>query len=497
MVTAPSTKASPVTMPRIRAAVLRWALPVATIAGVAGLLRVAYDPHLNYDARYSLLWAHDIWHGFRPDYGADFAPTPHPLQTALSSLALPFGNGADQVMVWLVLLSFGALVWLAYRLGAELFSPWVGAVTALVVLTRPALERDALLAYQDVPFAALVVGAVLLEARRPRRGAAVLALLAVAGLLRPEAWFLSAIYLLYMWPATSRPERLRLVVLAGVAPVVWALSDLIISKDLLHSLQGTAALAEEQNRRRHITQVPYWTAKYFAFTLREPLVLGVPIGLAFAWLHRRRAAALPLAAAAVMTAVFAIGPLFGLPLIGRYIRTPAVLLSLFYGLAVFGWLLLPAGRERRWWLAAGVFAVALSIAFLPRQVRMLDGMEQRLQREGKLYADLRLVGQSPEVRQAFGACEPISVADHRPIPYLRWWLDGPPGSVGTVEKGASPLGGLLLVPRRTALPKSFYKQNLPTVEPPPNYLTLYENRSWRVYSAPRCAPIKAARRPPS
>ena len=40
-------------------------------------------------------------------------------------------------------------MWLAYRLGAELFSPWVGVVTALVVLTRPALERDALIGYQD------------------------------------------------------------------------------------------------------------------------------------------------------------------------------------------------------------------------------------------------------------------------------------------------------------------------------------------------------------
>ena len=56
-------------------------------------------------------------------------------------------------MLWAVLLCFGVLVWLAYRLGAELFSPWVGVVTALVVLTRPALERDALLGYQDTAFA--------------------------------------------------------------------------------------------------------------------------------------------------------------------------------------------------------------------------------------------------------------------------------------------------------------------------------------------------------
>src|SRR3712207_7854969 len=41
-------------------------------------------------------------------------------------------------------------------------------------------------------------------------------------------------------------------------------------------------------RSREVDQVPYWTAKYFGFVLREPLVAGVPLGLAFAWLHRRR-----------------------------------------------------------------------------------------------------------------------------------------------------------------------------------------------------------------
>ena len=253
-------------MSRARNPVLCLAAPLATVVGVAGLLRLLYDPwYLNYDARYSLLWAHDLWHGLKPDYAAEFAPTPHPLQTAVSSLALPFGNSADQVLTWIVLLSFGALVWLVYRLGAELFSPWVGVVTALVVLTRPALERDTLLAYQDVPFAALVVGAVLLEARRPRRGLPVLAVLAFAGLLRPEAWVLSGLYVLYLWRDRSTRDRILLCAVAAIAPVLWAVSDLIITGDLLHSLHGTSALAEEQNRRRHIDQVPFWTAKYFGF----------------------------------------------------------------------------------------------------------------------------------------------------------------------------------------------------------------------------------------
>jgi len=469
---------------------MRFGPPAATILGVAVLLRLVYHPwYLNYDARYALLWAGDLWHGYRPDYGTPFTPTPHPLQTAVSFLLHPF-PASDQLATWVILLSFGALVWLVYRLGAELFSAWAGVVAALVVLTRPALERDALLAYQDMPFAALIVGAVLLEAQRPRRGPLVLAVLAVAGLLRPEAWFLSGLYVLYMWPVASARTRLLLCGLAATAPVIWMLSDLVIAHDALHSLHGTAALADEQDRRRHISQVPYWTAQYFGFTLREPLVVGVPIGLLFGWLYRRRESVLPVVVAAAMTAVFAIGPVFGLPLIGRYLRTPAILLALFYGLAVCGWALLPEGRARRNWFVVGMVALGLSIAFIPRHVSMLDGLHTRIQRDARLYTDLRRVGQAEKVRRAFALCQPLSAGDHRPIPYVRYWLDGKPGSVGTVEQHAQPLGRLLLLPRSVPHMKNFYKQNFPKVKPPADYGLLYSNGSWKVLAAPGCGPTK-------
>src|SRR5215218_11160361 len=165
MATASAPAAAPSATSRVPL-VQRLLPAAATVVGVAVLLRLVYDQYLNYDARYALLWARDLARGLKPDYEADFAPTPHPLETVVSVLAVPFGDGADTLLVWLILLCFGLLVWLTYRLGAELFSPWVGVVAALVVLTRPALERDALLGYQDTAFAVLIVGAVLLEARR-------------------------------------------------------------------------------------------------------------------------------------------------------------------------------------------------------------------------------------------------------------------------------------------------------------------------------------------
>jgi hypothetical protein len=458
--------------------------------GVAVVLFVFYSPSfVNYDAQWALLWARDAWGGFLPEYTADFAPTPHPLATAVSSLALPFGGEADIAILWLTLLSFGVLVYLTYRLGAELFTPWVGAVAALVVLSRPVIIRDALIGYQDLPFAALVVGAVLLEARRHRRGVAVLALLALAGLLRPEAWVLAGLYWLYLWPAATMRERVRTAALVAAAPLIWAGADWIITGDPLHSLHGTAALAEEADRRRSPEDVPYWTAQYFGFLLREPLLIGIPIGLAFAWLHARRRAALPLAAVLAMIAVFAIGPLFGLPLIRRYVETPGVLLTLFYGLAVCGWTLLRPGRARTGWIVAGACAAGLSLAYLPFHANQLETVDRRVHLDGVLYRHLQRVAESPRVRAAFERCAPLSTGDHRPIPFLRFWLGGDPGSVGTVASGASPMGRMLVLPRRGRSTRRIYdRRTFPSVEKPDSMVRIYRNRSWRVYAERGCAP---------
>jgi hypothetical protein len=467
---------------------LRFLPALGTVVGVAVLVKIVYGPwFLNYDARYALLWARDLARGLTPDYEGPYAPTPHPLETAASLIAVPFGMGGDAIMSWAILLGFGVLVWLAYRLGAELFSPAVGVVTALVVLTRPALERDALVGYQDTAFAVLIVWAVLLEARQAKRGIPVLVLLALAGLMRPEGWALAGLYTLYLWRGASGRERLTYAGLTVLAPVLWALGDWAVTGDPLHSLHGTAQLAETVDRRRDPLTGPYWAVKYLGSTLREPLALGIPIGLAFAWRHARRRALLPFVVAVAMLLVFLASPLFGLPLIGRYVRTPAVLLAVFYGLAVFGWQLLPEGhRERRGWLIAGVVAALLSVAFLPWHVKQLHGLENRLDFQGAYYRDLRSVGQSGTVRSALDRCGKIATADHRPIPHLRWWTGGDPGSVAPVGTPEARGARILLLPRRTPAMKRFYTSQFPKVTAPAGFTLIYRNASWRVVAGPAC-----------
>ena len=60
-----------------------------------------------------------------------------------------------------------------------------------------------------------------------------------------------------------------------------------------------------------------------------------------------------------------------------------------------------------------------------------------------------------------------------------WWTSTP-------EKGASPLGRVLVLPRAVPHVKRFYGPNFPHVKPPPTYRPVYANGSWRVLAAPGC-----------
>ena len=165
---------------------LRRGTPLLWIAGVAGalwlILPFAY-PH--YDTLYAVVWGHELAHGIGPDYGALQPPTPHPLADLWGVIVAPFGAaGASTATTVVAYLALGAVAYLVYRLGALWFDRPIGAVAALIVLTRPPVLSNGLLSYVDLPYVALVLTALVIETRRRRAGWPVLALLAVAGLLR-------------------------------------------------------------------------------------------------------------------------------------------------------------------------------------------------------------------------------------------------------------------------------------------------------------------------
>lgn len=478
--------------------------PLLVIVGVPLLYFLVYGPpYLNYDASYSLVWAHDIASGFTPDYNGFIAPTPHPLQTFVSFLALPLGSATTGVLAWLVMLSFGALCWIVYLIGRELFNDWVGVLAAIVIVTRPAFAKNVLAAYQDIPFILFVCWALLLELRRPRRGAPVLVLLALAGLLRPEAWVLSGLYWLWLWPARDMRGRVLLALLVASAPVLWAISDWAITGDLLHSFHGTSDLAAQLDRPRSPLVAPYWTLKFLAWTLREPLVIGVPIGLAFCWFCKRREGLMLFGLATLMSVIFILTTVGGLPLIARYVLTPTVLLAVIYAAGVFGWISLPADFPRRdLWKWVGAFSLALSIVFIPWFMPIARDQARKIDNYQSIQGDLRAVAQHETVQKFNRLCGRISTTDHRPVPAFRFELGGPPGSVQTIGNKETPLAALALFPASQDIVDRFYSQKKPSLTPPRDaagrqYQAVVSTWAWKLYASPACiAAVKADRKLP-
>ncbi|MEX2449106.1 MAG: glycosyltransferase family 39 protein [Solirubrobacterales bacterium] len=194
-----------------------WLTPLAWVAMVAAILLLLFPPGFpNYDTIYSLLWGRELGGGFSPDRGAALPPTPHPLAELFGLLASPLGDGAIELTMIVAYVALGLVGYLVYRLGALWFDRPIGAVAALIVLTRAPFLSNGLRAYVDLPYIALTLAALVLVTKggsRPtqRNALSVLSLLALAGLLRPEAWLFSIAYLAYLIYLALDPTQLPLL----------------------------------------------------------------------------------------------------------------------------------------------------------------------------------------------------------------------------------------------------------------------------------------------
>src|ERR687897_2611212 len=180
-------------------------------AGVAAalLVFVVYRTYPNYDTYYTLVWGKELANWQLPDYDVFRTPTPHPLSTLVAWAMAPFGTASDRILVLAALLGYVGFLAVMFAFTRRLLGRTIAFVAVAVLLTRTDMQLLALRAMFDLPFYLLVFGAALLELRRPRCGWPVLALLCLAGLLRPEAWLLAGAYWLWLAPATPRPALIR------------------------------------------------------------------------------------------------------------------------------------------------------------------------------------------------------------------------------------------------------------------------------------------------
>jgi hypothetical protein len=428
---------------------------VAAVLAIVLALVFAGHAFVNYDTAYALLWGGDLAAGRTPDLELELAPTPHPLAN-VAGMVLDAGAAEVLSFVWLGVA--GALLLL---LGRAWFGWAAGAAAALLFLTREPVLSFGVRAYVDLPFLCLVLGALLVEVRRPRAGWPVLALLALAGLLRPEAWLFSAVYVLWL-------RDWRLLALAAAGPVLWVVHDALLTGDPLWSLTGTRGNAEELGRRTGPVDLVLYGPRRLGEILREPVLLGLVAGAVLAWRERAR---LPLVALALALGAFAILATAGLPIITRYLLVPAALACVLCGGALAHGL-----RDRRW-APVSVLVLVVLLVFAPGQVDRIDRLERSIAIQERILADLDALSTDAL------ACRPISVVNRRPVPHLalRFALDPREVLVGDVPRGCRYVGPTSReVAERFVFDPRDPVRELPRL--PPDWSRLESNASWTVYS---------------
>jgi hypothetical protein len=318
----------------------------------------------------------------------------------------------------------------------------------------------------------------------------VLVLLGLAGLLRPEAWLFIAAYWLWLYPALDRAGRIRYAALAAAAPVIWGISDLLVTGDALWSLHGTHDLAQELGRKTGIANVPRVMPRRLGEIMRLPELIAAVIGFVAGLVWLRARTLLPAAIAALAGLAFVGFGIAGLPLIGRYLFLAGTMLALFAALAALGWTAVGPDRPRvrRGWLIGGLAVLAACAAFAPQQADRLRSLRTDIANRDRVQADLHSLVESAPGRRALDRCGRLFVPNHRPVPMLAYWTGRAPAEIVSAQGERPTPDGLFLAPANPTVAKlSILDPRDPSAPGtrPPGYRLLALNRSWILYGGCR------------
>ncbi len=469
----------------------------AIVLGAILLRLIAGVAFANYDTLYALTWGGQLARGETPAYGVPIAPTPHPLLELLGLILYPLGTHATLDVT--LALAFGALAacgWIIYSLARRWFGTAAGLLAGAIFLTRVPVLSYGVRAYLDIPYLMFVLGAVLVEVRRPRAGAPVLALLALAGLLRPEAWVFSGLYWLYLLgllpaavrarlpqgePISERRQIVLVTLLTAAGPLIWLGSDLLITGNPFWSLTNTRHTASLLDRETGIAKVPEYIPRRLGEILRPPVLLGAAIGglLTLRWLTGRALPGALLGVVAVL--VFAAFATVGLPINSRYAFLAAAILCIFCGAGVFGWTKLePGDRHRLPWMALGGVVVLALLAYAPSQYRSANRTFTELARQEKIEDDLTALVRPGAITLA---CGPVGVPNHAPIPLLSLYLRASPERIRSAQVGQIS-HGVYTDPASREVERDYVldpKDPHEAVSVPPGFVATAANRSWIIF----------------
>jgi hypothetical protein len=238
------------------------------------------------------------------------------------------------------------------------------------------------------------------------------------------------------------------------------------------------------HRPRGIGHVPEIMPRRLGEILRLPVLVGGTAGFGLALYLKRRESLVPAALAVLGGVAFVALAIADLPLIGRYLFLPAVMLAIFFAFAALGWVGIEPGALRRRWALGGAALLVVLAAYTPANVSGLSHLRDGIQLRGRIEDDLRSLARSAAGKPTLERCSTVYVPNHRPVPILAWYLDRPPGdfpaAVGTVGRGAFVAPANALVEHKFVLDPNDVRRAISTV--PAGFRRVTANRSWVLYA---------------
>ena len=438
------------------------------------------DPYVTGDSVYHLIWGRELAHGALDTFAP--GPTPHPLVLAAGAATSLLGDEGSYTATWLLFgpVALGATIAALVCIGLQLGNRVTALLAAATLAVNETFFGWVAAARYDIAFGALVLWALAAHLARPRNPFPVLGILALAGIVRPEAWLVSGLYWLWAARRLSWHERAMSAGLVGLAPLCWMAMDAAVMGDFLYSLHFTESASRELTDRftrdEHASQALVDLAR----------ATGLLTLLAAALILIRRPAGVRplLALLAVTLGIFALLLVDGLPN-ERYLIVPALSLILVAALAAT-----PAPGRARWVaLTAGALLVMQAIVFAPAAHRVAADYEPSVDAE----AEVRSLLARPNVRAMFETCPDVTVTAYRQS--WAYWSGRSPTTIRLDDKPATPPDVYVVPADSTAaarlLTRKFFDDDTSFTVPAPLHRGPGGD-AWRIYFDPGSGCVRRA-----
>ncbi|MDO9394905.1 MAG: hypothetical protein Q7T71_00005, partial [Herbiconiux sp.] len=204
------------------------------------------------------------------------------------------------------------------------------------------------------------------------------------------------------------------------APVLWSLTDLLLTGEPLFSLTYTSKSAGELLHRLEPAEAPEAAIHYVVESLKWPVAAACALGAVLAVWREPRRSWIPLVLVACGLGSFLILTVGGFAAIARYLAISSLVALVFGGYLLAGWTRLEPGPLRSVWLGAAAVAALIGGGFALTHTSTAS-IRSDLDVRERVPQRLTEVLTHPEVVAA-RRCGPVSLPNQKLISDVRLLL---------------------------------------------------------------------------